>query len=37
MFGVKKELKLSIPLYIAGSAYSVVLLIFYTLLEWRGI
>jgi hypothetical protein len=37
MSGVKKELKLAIPLYIAGSASSVVLLIVHKLLEWRVI
>ena len=35
MSGVKKELKLSIPLYIAGSASSMVLLIVHKLLERR--
>lgn len=33
--GVKKELKLSIPLYIAGSASFVAMLIVYKLLEWK--
>jgi len=35
MSGVKKELKISIPLYIGGSLVSLVLLIVYKLGEWR--
>lgn len=35
MSGVKKELKISIPLYILGIVVSLVLLLFYKLGEWR--
>ncbi|GAB4486791.1 MAG: mercury methylation corrinoid protein HgcA [Thermodesulfovibrionales bacterium] len=35
MSGVKKELKVSIPLYLAGTAGSLVLLALYKLGEWR--
>lgn len=35
MSGVKKELKISIPLYIGGIAVSIVLLTVYKLSEWR--
>ncbi len=35
MSGVKKELKISIPLYILGGAVSLILLIVYKLGEWR--
>lgn len=35
MSGVKKELKISIPLYISGLAVSLILLIVYKLGEWR--
>ncbi len=37
MSGVKKELKISIPLYISGAAVSLILLIVYKLGEWRVI
>ncbi len=37
MSGVKKELKVSIPLYIVGIAASIVLLTVYKLSEWRVI
>lgn len=37
MSGVKKELKLAIPLYISGAAVSVILMIIYKLGEWRVI
>jgi hypothetical protein len=37
MSGVKKELKISIPLYISGAVVSLVLLIIYKLGEWRVI
>ena len=35
MSGVKKELKIGIPLYVSGVAVSLVLLLFYKLTEWR--
>jgi ABC-type molybdate transport system permease subunit len=35
MSGVKKELKISIPLYILGIVVSLILLLFYKLGEWR--
>lgn len=35
--GVKKELRLSIPLYIAGSAVSLVLLLIYKFGQWRSL
>jgi hypothetical protein len=35
MSGVKKELKISIPLYILGIVVSLILLLFYKLDEWR--
>ncbi len=37
MSGVRKELKLAIPLYISGAAFSVILLAVYKLAEWRVI
>ena len=37
MSGVKKELKISLPLYILGIVFSLVLLIVYKLSEWRVI
>jgi hypothetical protein len=33
--GVKKELKISVPLYIGGAAVSMIILIIYKLGEWR--
>jgi len=35
MTGVKKELKMSAPLYIAGAVVSLILLLVYKLGEWR--
>ena len=35
MSGVKKELKIAIPLYISGATVSLILLIVYKLGEWR--
>ncbi len=37
MSGVKKELKIAIPLYISGAAVSLILLLVYKLGEWRVI
>jgi len=37
MSGVKKELKISIPLYILGIVVSLILLLFYKIGEWRFI
>ena len=34
MSGVKKELKISIPLYISGAVVSLILLLVYKLAEW---
>jgi hypothetical protein len=33
--GVKKELKIAVPLYIGGAAVSMILLLIYKLGEWR--
>jgi hypothetical protein len=35
MSGVKKELRVAIPLYLAGAAVSLILLVVYKLTEWR--
>jgi hypothetical protein len=35
MSGVKKELKISIPVYLVSGAVSLALLVIYKLLQWR--